>query len=525
MLVQPLKSTGTLLENLDAMRNWRAIVLLLITFVLTALIVTIGAMLGQTLGILFPPFALLALVVLFYGANAVGMMMMDEAQGWRSRPPRDALMASLVTSHRLIAVLLLILASYLLGALVLAFAVLICRLPGLGPLLYGVVFPVGVLSAGLALFALPTVIFPLAAPAVWSGASTLASVGQLSVIARKRLLLVLMLMIAVSLLAVLVAAVVATVLMGGSRFMTWLSTAVLAGGASGPLDAFGLDASGLGGMVAGGLEGHASTAWWGGGLLSLAAMTLPALVYLRGASMAYLRAVEGLDLQAEAVAFDDKVAAAKSRARELQAQAQATAQRYARRQTHSDSLDPGMSDAPVAAATPVGPASAPVPASAPATTAPTPTPTPTPSSTDAAASLSPRPASAAAHGSAPDTGRPAMRIEVDDDAAVEADRASAAAKGWAPPATSSTLGAPTLVRTAAVPAATMTAPSTTASPATPAAAIPAVTQAGSGTSSTRASAVATDPPPVQAIASCPACDGDVAADDDYCVHCGHKLIF
>lgn len=86
-----------------------------------------------------------------------------------------------------------------------------------------------------------------------------------------------------------------------------------------------------GGGFGGGGSGYATAAMVGGGVIYAAALTLPGLVYLRGASGVYLRAVEGLDLAAEQEALRERVATAQARAKDFQAQAQATAQQYAQR--------------------------------------------------------------------------------------------------------------------------------------------------------------------------------------------------
>jgi hypothetical protein len=336
MLSQQLRNSAagssSLLDCIDGVRNWRAVVLLLATFVVAVLVAAVGASMARA-GSVFPLlFSLLALGVIFYGANAVGMMMMDEANGHRSRPIGAAVMSSLATSHRLIFVLLIIAGIYLVGMLAFALLLFICKLPGIGPFLYTFVFPVGVVVSGIAILAVPTVIFPLSAPAIWNGASTMGGVSQLMTVARTRLILVLLLMFGVGLIAGVVGGLIGMILISGTSFTGVLSTAVL-----------GSDSSGLAGMTpgladlmagggfGGGLEGYALAAMIGGGIVYAAAITLPGLVYLRGASAVYLRAIEGLDLAAEQAALSERVAAAQARAKEFQVQAQATAQQYAQR--------------------------------------------------------------------------------------------------------------------------------------------------------------------------------------------------
>ena len=338
MLSQQIKNTGSLLDSVDAIRNWRAVCLLLTTFVAVAVLVAAGGWLAQTSFIFLAFFILLAYGVFFYGFNAVGLMMMDEARGLVARPVAAAVATALTTAHRLIFVLLLMGALYLVGFLALAIILFICKIPVLGPLIYTVVFPVSVLVMGVAMFALPTVIFPLSAPAVWNGATIMECISELVAVARKRLVLVLLMMVAVALISGAVGFLVGAIVFSGTAVTAMLSVPILgsAGGINlGHLMMMG-PMAGLSGM--GGAGGHTVAAMLGGGVLFAAAATLPGMVYLRGACLVYLRAIDGLDVAAEQAALrekmaaaNEKMAAAKSRAQEMAAQAQSTAQQYAQR--------------------------------------------------------------------------------------------------------------------------------------------------------------------------------------------------
>ena len=337
MLSQQIRSgaagSGSLLDSVDAVRNVRAVVLLLGTFVIAAMVVAVGGSLAPVSGVLTLLFSLFAVVVAFYGANAAGLMMMDEANGLPSRPIGAAVMSSLATSHRLILVLLIVGAIYLLGIVAFALLLFVCKLPGIGPFLYTFVFPAGVLVCGIAMLAVPTVIFPLSAPAIWSGASTMGGVSQLMAVVRRRLLLVLLLMFAVGLIAGVVGSLIGLILFGGTSLTALLSAAILGSDAAvlpGFTSGF-MGGLASGGGFGGGAGGYATAALVGGGVVYAAALTLPGLVYLRGASGVYLRAIEGLDLAAEQEALRERVATAQARAKDFQAQAQATAQQYAQR--------------------------------------------------------------------------------------------------------------------------------------------------------------------------------------------------
>lgn len=344
MLAREIRGAGALLESVEAIRNWRAVLLLFATFAVAAILLVFAGTMGRVSLLFVPLIGLLAWLVAFYGGNAVGLMMMDEARGDASRPVGEAISTALSIAHRLILVFLLVFALYIVGMLALALVLFISRIPFIGPLLYVVVFPVAVVVTGVALFALPTVIFPLAAPAVWRGAGVMACFSQLLAIARKRLVLVVLLMIAVTLIAAAVSMLIMAILMSGTALTASMSAGILGGAGmgsgmghggfgGGPMGGLG---GGMGGLMggfggSGGSGGHVLAATIGGGLLFAVAFSLPGMVYLRGACTVYLRAIDGLDLDAEQAAMDGRLAAARTRAREMQTQAQAKAQNMAQR--------------------------------------------------------------------------------------------------------------------------------------------------------------------------------------------------
>ncbi|MFZ4286727.1 hypothetical protein [Variovorax sp. HJSM1_2] len=324
MLSNQIRNSGSLIDSVDAIRNWRAVLLLLVTLACTAVIMAFGGVMANLSLVFTGLFALLAYVVLFYGVNAVGMMMMDEARGEHARTALSAVLASVAVSHRLILVFLLLAGLYMAGFVALAIILLLCKIPLLGPLLYTLVFPVSVVIVGIALCAVPTVVFPLAAPAVWGGANTMQTVSQLLAVGRRRLPMVLLLMIAVMLISSVVGLVIGTILYAGTAATAVLSAPILGiGGIFG-------DASGVVSAAEDArLNGYAIATSVGGGLLVAVAFTLPGMVYLRGASDVYLRAIDGLDLESEQAEMDDKIASARAAAQALQAQAQAAVQKYA----------------------------------------------------------------------------------------------------------------------------------------------------------------------------------------------------
>jgi hypothetical protein len=299
---RPLDALNRVLGSVDAVRNGRALYLLLFAFALAGLLL---AMADAALARSDFPWATLwggaALTALFYGSNAAGLVLMDEARGLPLREPGQALRDALACGHRL----LLVIGAVLLGAAallgVVALALWATRVPGVGPALFGLLLPAAVLLVGAAVLAGAAVIAPLAGPAVWSGLSVRATLALLARQVRQRLVFVALLSAAVGGLAALVGALATFVVMAGGRVVAAL--AVVAAGVEVPpkLLMAGLFGHGLRSLGAAAApfaaSPHAQAALVGGGLVFMLALVLPGLVYLRGACAVYL-ALEARD-QAE----------------------------------------------------------------------------------------------------------------------------------------------------------------------------------------------------------------------------------
>lgn len=293
----PLDALNLVLGSVDAVRNLHALYVLLATFATTGLLMAMAeSSLAQAAGRLGALEAGAALFVAFYGGNAAGILLMDQARGGAVRDIGEAVRASLLTAHRLLLVMLVVVAAYALLAAVLYALLWLCRVavsgPLIGPLLFGLAVPVGVVGVGVALLALVTVVVPLAAPAVWAGVGVIDTVRQLQRWMRQRLLTVALLVAAVSLLAAGVGALVTFVVMSGGRIVSALGVAVVgidvpAQTLMGGLFGYGLRSLGAVGAPAGS-TGHAAAALVGGGVVFALALVLPGLVYLRGTCSVYL---------------------------------------------------------------------------------------------------------------------------------------------------------------------------------------------------------------------------------------------
>ncbi len=292
----PVSALSLVLRSLDALRNTRALYVLLGSFASAGLLVAMAeASLARGASWWGPLQAGAALLVAFYGGNAAGILVMDEARGGPARGIPEALRASLLSAHRLLLALLVVAGVVALGAGALLGLLWASRLAVsgalLGPILFGVAVPVGVLAIGFAALAL-LVVVPLAAPAVWAGASAPQVVRGLAELVRRRLFTVALLMGVVSLLATATGALATFIVVVGGRVVAELGVAVV--GVDVPVQQLmaGLFGHGLRSLGAAGVpasaSAHAAAALIGGGVVFALALLLPGLVYLRGSCAVYL---------------------------------------------------------------------------------------------------------------------------------------------------------------------------------------------------------------------------------------------
>lgn len=290
---RPLDALNRVLASVDAVRNGSAVYALLATFAAAGLLLAMAeSAFGREALAWGMLWAGASLTTLFYGSNATGLLLFDQARGLPPRAVGAALAAALATAHRLLLVLICVVAAAATLLAGLAAALWLTRVPLIGPALFGLLLPVAVVAVGVAILSGVAVLAPLAAPAIWSGQGVVATLGLLARHVRQRLLLVALLMSAVSGLAALVGALITFAVMTGGRVVSAL--AVLTAGIDLPPQTLmaGLFGHGLRSLGAAGApaaqSAYGQAALAGGGVVFMLALALPALVYLRGTCAVYL---------------------------------------------------------------------------------------------------------------------------------------------------------------------------------------------------------------------------------------------
>ena len=316
----------SLLRAAEAITNWRALAMsgmaglaIFLIGSLTAYTAAHSMLLGFLLG-------LVTIVVAMIGYSAVGITLMRHAQG-QQISFLDAILQSTFSVHRFIGVGILLILGYLAVLLVALAIFFLCKIPGLGPLLYAFAFPLVAVVIGLIGVGLGYVGFPLTAPAIWEGNDTFQTVARLWQIGRHRLMSVIVYMFLLSILVGFLFFVVFGILGSGSMIATGLSTAVGVGPGGGLVSLLGM--MGMGGMRGMnmmdmgdyGSSGHLAAFGFGAGLLVMIGLIIPFLTFINGTCLIYLQTSHGMDFSAAEEQLRAKIEDAKRKANEARERA------------------------------------------------------------------------------------------------------------------------------------------------------------------------------------------------------------
>ncbi|MBV8603364.1 MAG: hypothetical protein JO224_01640 [Pelomonas sp.] len=288
-----LQALERVLGSLDAPRNGSALYALLCTFCAAGLLLASSeSALAREDSFWGAVWAGLALACAFFGLNATGLMLMDQARGEPVRDILDALLDAFGRAHRVLGVLALVLcaAGGVLAALV--GLLWLARQPVIGAPLFTVTVPVGVVLLGIMGLAGAVLVGPLVGPSIWSGLGVGATVRLLWRLLRRDLVECAALMLLVMALTTGVTALISFVVVGGGRVLAQLAVWIV--GIDLPpqqlmagLFGYGLRAAG----AAGAPVAHSplgAGALVGGGVVFAVALVLPTLVYLRGCCAVFL---------------------------------------------------------------------------------------------------------------------------------------------------------------------------------------------------------------------------------------------
>lgn len=354
---------GELARATEGLTQWRPMLVgfgsLLLCGVLMGISGAAMAALGNFFGVVLAGLlGLLALVVMFGGFSAVGIMLMDKARNLPARSLTDAMTLGVLCIPRFLLFVLMLAVLTLAVGLVATLLYLLCKIPFLGALLAFFVHPALVLLTAFLMVAVSFVAIPLFAPAVWSGLSFRQAMTSLIAIARKRLVQVVLMLIVLYLVVMVVAGLLG--LVPATALMSSMAAGILS--PSSFFNVFGmLMNTGMsfmmgrfdlgGGALAGAMAGMA--------VLMMVVGALIAQVWIMGFNLMYLQAANGIDLSETSQDLGKMMANIKHRAETAKESAVAAAARAqqvaaeraaAARAAHSAAAAAPQSEPPVATA-------------------------------------------------------------------------------------------------------------------------------------------------------------------------------
>lgn len=223
-----------LLRSLDGMKNWRATVLMIGSFILAFVMVGATGLLGVLIGkpaiamILSLLSSLIAALIAVFGINAAGIVLMRQALDQPQPGIAEALAGGMASFVKLLLIGLMFIGGWLVFILASVVLLFLCKIPYVGPVLYAVVFPLLVLLSGIAY--LGTAFGGgLMAPAIWRGATIRQALRQFWAILCGHLVETVIRFLLLVLLLAVVFGVLGGILVSGVSYTLALSSGVIGG--------------------------------------------------------------------------------------------------------------------------------------------------------------------------------------------------------------------------------------------------------------------------------------------------------
>lgn len=318
-LASQFSNAGGLLKALEAITNRRAFISLMAGTMISGLLFSIFAYFttrltfggyGSSAALVGFAGGLLALITLLSGFSAAGIHLSRQFRSQDEMTLTGAFLAALATLPRFIGIFLMLGILVLLVVIALALLYFLCKIPGVGPLLYLLALPLGALIFGVLGYAM-VFITPLTGPAVWSGNTVFQSIAMLWGILRQRLLPVVIKAILLGLLTMLVSGLIMGGVFSGLAFSSLISAPIVGNFMSNPMGA--ISALMMGG---GGDSGHIMAGALGAFLLVASASALPALVWIGGNCIIFDDVSNGLSTEEIAERMRKQIEAAKEHAKQ-----------------------------------------------------------------------------------------------------------------------------------------------------------------------------------------------------------------
>ena len=259
------------------------------------------------------------------GISATGIMLLDRA---RETPPRslaDALVFGFICFVKACVVGIAIGAAGLLVALAAAIIYLICKIPGIGPLLLFFSHPILVVAAGL--FAFFAGIFSaLAAPALWDGDTITQAIAKSIAILKERAVTAVLYLLVMAFVTAIILGIIGAVILPGYFSMTGLAAGIVGANMGGDLSMLTNLPMALM-YLSGRQSGHITAMMLATVVLAMLAVSTALQVQLMGINLVYLGVSQGVDTVAAERMLKQQFDQARAKADEAKQRAVLAAER------------------------------------------------------------------------------------------------------------------------------------------------------------------------------------------------------
>ncbi|WP_313295918.1 zinc ribbon domain-containing protein [Diaphorobacter sp.] len=318
---------GALTRAGEGLTQWRALAMGFITVLACGVIFWLmqfsGARIGGIVGVLLMVvLAIAGFVVWVAGASAVGVLLMDKARNLPLRSIGEAARFGLGSVPKFLLLGAAVMVAIIVFMLVAALIYFVCKIPVIGAVLAFVAHPLLVLVAAGAIIACMWVVFPLFAPAVWSGLNFRQALASVFAIARNRLVQVVLMMMVLYIILAVVGMLIATGVFPAMVSLTGMATNIMGGG----YNTYG-QMGGMGAAMAMFSNASMVGALMGLSVLGMLLFALVSLVAMMGVNVLYLQAADGLDTAGTASDIEGAFGMMKEKAREAADKAKAAAER------------------------------------------------------------------------------------------------------------------------------------------------------------------------------------------------------
>lgn len=308
----------------EGLTHWRGIAVTFFSLILAGAILALGmysaASSASAMGV-----AVLVLCWILYslvggtGISAAGIMLLDQARGAPGRSTTDALVFGFMCLLKSWGVLLLMLLAGLVFMLAAALIYLVCKIPGIGPLLLFFAHPVLAVAAGFLIFIATFVFLPLVTPALWDGDGVIKAIAKTVAILKERFIVAVLYLILMAVVTVFILGVMGWVIIPGYVTMTGLAASIIGTNLAG-------DMSSLMYMTSGS-SGHLTAAALATAVLFMVGIVMALQVYLMGINLVYLGVSDGVDVEGAERMLTEQIEQAKAKAEEAKQRAVEAADR------------------------------------------------------------------------------------------------------------------------------------------------------------------------------------------------------